>query len=72
MTSKFYNDVFFGNSYLAYIGGIHPLEMNLLELEFLKLLEWLLWVDPSEYDFYLKGIIQHFAAIEPKQHTHTQ
>lgn len=49
---------------MALVGGIHPLEMNNLEVEFLKILDWRLWVDPSEYDFYLRGIMQHFAALE--------
>lgn len=49
---------------MAYVGGVHPKEMNLLEVEFLKILQWGLWVDPSEYDFYLKGIMQHFMALE--------
>lgn len=45
---------------MAYVGGISLEEMNLLEIEFLKFLDWKLWVDPTEYDFYLKGLIQHF------------
>ena len=45
---------------MAYVGGVTLDELNLLEAEFLKLLDWKLWVDPSEYDNYLKGLIQHF------------
>jgi len=60
LTSKFYNDIFYGNHFVAYVGGISLEEMNLLEIEFLKFLDWKLWVDPAEYDFYLKGLIQHF------------
>jgi len=46
ITSKFYNDIFFGNQHVAFIGGVHTLEMNALELEFLKTIEWRVWVDP--------------------------
>ncbi len=61
LTSKFYNDIFYGNHFVAYIGGVHLDEINLLEAEFLKFLDWRLWVDPQEYDFYMRGLMQHFA-----------
>jgi hypothetical protein len=57
LTSKFYNDIFYGNHFVAYVGGVSRDELNLLEIEFLKFLDWKLWVDPSEYDNYLKGLI---------------
>lgn len=46
LTSKFYNDVFYGNHFVAYVGGVHLQEMNLLESEFLDLIDWRIWVDP--------------------------
>lgn len=49
---------------MAYVGGVHLEEMNLLEGEFMKFLDWRLWVDPTEYDFYLKGLMQHFTQQE--------
>ena len=61
LTSKFYNDIFYGNHFVAYIGGVHLEEINLLEAEFLKFLDWRLWVDPQEYEFYMKGLMQHFS-----------
>jgi hypothetical protein len=57
LSSKFYNDIFYGNHFVAYIGGIHLQEINLLESEFLKFLDWKLWVEPQEYDCYLKGLL---------------
>lgn len=45
---------------MAYVGGVSRDELNLLEVDFLKFLDWKLWVDPVEYDNYLKGLIQHF------------
>lgn len=67
VTSKFYNDVFYGNHFVAYIGGVHLEEMNLLEAEFLRFVDWRLWVEPSEYDFYLQGLLQHFDMLERQQ-----
>ena len=61
LTSKFYNDIFYGNHFVGYIGGVSTQEVNLLESTFLEWLDWRLWVDPPEYDYYLKGLIEHFA-----------
>lgn len=44
------------------MGGIQPAEMNLLELEFLRLIRWDLWVEPdTEYDVYLTGVLSHYS-----------
>ncbi|CDW72498.1 cyclin 2 [Stylonychia lemnae] len=64
ITSKFYNDIFFGNQHVAYIGGVNTNEINILEAEFLKTIEWRVWVDPSDYDYYQGGVQQHFQALE--------
>ena len=53
---------------MAYIGGVHLEEMNLLEAEFLRFLDWRLWVDPAEYEFYGRGVLQHFAILEAQEH----
>lgn len=60
LTSKFYNDVFYGNHFVAYVGGVHLKEINLLESEFLNYIDWKLWVEPAEFDFYTKGVLSHF------------
>jgi len=39
-------------------------DMNMLEQEFLELVEWNLMVDPEEYGFYLDSVIQHSAFFE--------
>jgi hypothetical protein len=67
LASKFYNDVFFGNHFVAYVGGVDLKEINILEKEFLRFLNWKLWVDPGEYEFYLKGLLSHFAQREQIQ-----
>jgi len=70
LASKFYNDVFYGNHFVAYIGGVDLAEINLLEMEFVRFIGWKLWVDPLEYDFYLNGLIQHFSQQESLMHQH--
>jgi len=38
--------------------------MNLLETEFLRFIDWRLWIEPQEYEFYGRGVMQHFAIME--------
>mgnify|MGYP000635959147 CR=1 FL=1 len=40
VTSKFYNDVFYGNNFISYAGGVGLTELNILEKEFVRLLDW--------------------------------
>jgi hypothetical protein len=46
--------------------------MNSLEAEFLNLIDWRLWMESSEYDFYMKGLLQHFEAQEQKTELEVQ
>ena len=48
---------------MAYVGGVHLQEMNLLESEFLNYIDWKLWVEPAEYDFYTQGVQAHFEQV---------
>ena len=65
VTTKFYNDVFYGNHFVAHIGGVSLEELNQLEAAFLEYIDWRLWVEPgTEYEFYLQGLMQHFAQLE--------
>ena len=59
VTSKFYNDVFYGNHFVAYVGGVCLQELNLLEASFLELVEWRVWVEPvAEFEVYLLGVLR--------------
>jgi len=49
---KFYDDVYYSNAYYAKVGGVKTKEVNNLEHQFLKLLDWQLHVSPQEYDQY--------------------
>jgi len=61
VTSKFYNDVFYGNHYLAFIGGVSLQELNLLEGHFLHLISWQVWVDAEgDHNLYKQGVLTHF------------
>jgi len=49
---KFFDDVYYSNSYYAKVGGVKTREVNALEAQFLQLIEWRLHVSPQEYDQY--------------------
>lgn len=60
VTQKFYNDVFYGNSYVAKIGGISLEELNCLEEIFLGTIDWQLIVNMDEYNRFNKALSQFF------------
>jgi hypothetical protein len=64
VASKFYKDVFNGNHFIAYIEGVSLEELNLLEVAFLKNVDWRLCIEPADYDFSLKSLIKNFAFLE--------
>jgi len=49
---KFFDDVYYSNAYYAKVGGVRTKEVNALETQFLKLIDWRLHVTPQEYDQY--------------------
>ena len=52
LATKSLDDVSFNNSYFAKLGGISSQEINLLECEFLCLVNYSLYVRPEAYDKY--------------------
>ena len=49
LAAKFFDDYFYNNAFYAKLGGVAPMEMNSLELEFLQLLNFSLFVSPEVY-----------------------
>ena len=47
LAAKFQDDVHYANAYYARVGGLPVSEVNLLEMHFLKMLSWNLFVGPS-------------------------
>jgi hypothetical protein len=56
---KYNEDDFYTNSYYAKVGGISLSEVNILESEYLKYLEFDLYIRVEEYSKYLK-YLTHF------------
>jgi hypothetical protein len=66
LASKTTDDNSFNNSYFAKLGGLPPKEMNILECEFLLLVNYSLFVLPESYDKYyeeLRNFIQPTSSI---------
>ena len=50
LTSKFYNDVYYQNKYIAEEGGVPLQELNALEKHFLATVDWELTVSEEQYN----------------------
>jgi hypothetical protein len=53
VAAKFTDDFFYKNEYYAKVGGISKIEMNALELELLKSLNYNLYISEQELMIYL-------------------
>ena len=49
---KIYDDYYYENKYYAKIGGISNKEINNMELEFIKIIEYNLFISEEEYFFW--------------------
>lgn len=64
--AKFWDDVFFDNTYYARCGGIRLPELNRLELTFLGVLNFKLWISAEEFQDALKSFnLTHLQTVEP-------
>lgn len=58
IAAKFHDDEYAANSYYAKVGGIETSELNALEAEFLKALNFKLFVTGKDFDWYLTALRQ--------------
>jgi hypothetical protein len=65
LSAKFLDDIFYNNAFYAKLGGVTPLEMNTLEIEFLKLINFSLFVTFDSYNQY-KNELFRFTESSPK------
>ena len=69
VAAKFFDDQFYFNPFFATVGGLKRLEINALEVEFLFLLEFNLFVSREEYERYYNTLrmlaVQKGFAINP-------
>eukprot|EP01053_Blabericola_migrator_P006407 Blabericola_migrator_1__6406@NODE_322_length_9825_cov_103_602685_g259_i1_p3_GENE_NODE_322_length_9825_cov_103_602685_g259_i1NODE_322_length_9825_cov_103_602685_g259_i1_p3_ORF_typecomplete_len397_score18_95Cyclin/PF08613_11/1_3e34Cyclin_N/PF00134_23/6_7e08_NODE_322_length_9825_cov_103_602685_g259_i124823672 len=56
VAAKFFDDVYYSNSFYAKVGGLSLEEMNVLESHFLHLIKYDLYVSPREYERYRHNV----------------
>jgi len=61
LAAKFFDDQYFNNAFYAKVGGVPPLEMNSLELEFLFSINFSLHVPADLYEKYNQELYNHVA-----------
>lgn len=57
VAAKFFDDFYFSNEYFAKVGGITTAEINLLEIEFLNLVNFSLHVEPILFFRYRQKLV---------------
>ena len=50
LTAKFYNDVYYSNKQLADLSGVTLIDLNAIELFFLRTIDYSVYIDPLEYE----------------------
>jgi hypothetical protein len=64
LATKFYDDLFYNNAYYGQVGGISTGEMNLLELEFLFMVNFSLHVDVETFERYDTELRRHAQELQ--------
>ena len=68
LAAKFFDDHYLDNQHYAAVGGVPKAEMNVLELEFLFLLEFNLHVTRADYDMYRTALHAKFEGTLHPRH----
>lgn len=57
LSTKFYEDKYFNNSFWARVGGVSVAEMNRQEIQFLSMLQWEFNIKVQSYEQYLMQLV---------------
>ncbi|EPY40803.1 cyclin 2 [Angomonas deanei] len=63
ISAKLRDDQFYSNAYFASIGGVGTSELNRLEIEMLKHINWDTWVEPSLYQQYYTALMETYGHL---------
>ena len=61
LAAKFFDDLYYSNAYYAKVGGVKTSELNLLEVTFLKMVDWHLFVTLEEFEQYKSHVLMAVA-----------
>lgn len=59
IAAKFFDDQYFNNAYYGKVGGVTCREMNLLEIEFLFMINFNLFVETADFEIYSERLLNH-------------
>jgi len=59
LAAKFFDDQYFNNAYFGKVGGVSCKEVNLLEIEFVFMINFNLYVESEMYETYNKRLMCH-------------
>ena len=60
VAAKFFEDMYYKNSYYCKVGGVSNKELNILEVEFLLCIDFQLYVSTEEYENYSHTLLEYF------------
>ena len=69
ITSKFFNDIYFANQYIASVGGVPTVNLNQLENFFLEMIDWNLYISPEDFEKFDGYAIELALYSEDKSNT---
>jgi hypothetical protein len=58
MAIKYNEDEYYDNKFYAKVGGVTLKEMNILEISFLKLIDFKLYISEEIFETYFENIIE--------------
>lgn len=56
LVSKFFNDVYFSNQYIASVSGISLRLLNEIERTLIKLIDYNIFISGEEFEYYTRGL----------------
>lgn len=59
VSAKYFDDQYYNNAYFATVGGVSCKEIGLLEIEFLFMLNFNLYVETGLFELYSRRLIKH-------------
>lgn len=62
LAAKFFDDQYYNNAYYAQIGGVACEEVNTLEVEFLFMINFSLYVSVDTYNQYFTELMNHMSS----------
>jgi len=64
LAAKFFDDQYFNNAYYGKVGGVNCKEINSLEIEFLFMINFNLYVSEKDYEMYNRKLEEHAVSMQ--------